>query len=383
MSISAPPKASRPPLLKPPAVDTQDALIEEARQRARRRRRLYGATALVGGLIAIGSFVAFGRGHGSASQSLLARGSAGGIPARPAPVSNGPLAIIACRGGCAGWYAVSEIGAAGALRPFVRCPHRAQWCGEVVGIAWSPDGRRLAISVDSVGLPNPYNGLRIISLATGRDRLVDVRGNCASDLAWSPDGSKLAYTCWPYGGLSRQARIEVIGTDGSEPTVLPVGGEGPVFHPTWAPDSRQIAFATSTGIYVANLDSSHQRLLAANGNWPAWSPDGRRIAYRTRCGAITFITPAGKNVTPSGEAFRCGTFGRTAIPEWSPDGNKLAISTRLGKSPIYNAAGIYAMNADGTDLLFLTHEASSGFNRSGASRPAWRPIPLAKTKSER
>jgi Tol biopolymer transport system component len=249
-------------------------------------------------------------------------------------------------------------------------------------MTWSPDGRRLALSLDSVGTPNPYNGLRIINLATGRDRLVDGQGECASDLAWSPDGSMLAYTCWPYDGFNRQATIEVIGTDGSGPTVLPLGGEGPVFHPTWAPNSRQIAFATSAGVYAGNLDGSHVRLLAPGGNWPAWSPDGRRIAYRTRCGAITLITPAGKNVTPPRDAFGCGTFGRTGIPEWSPDGKKLAISTRFGKSPIDNPAGIYVVNADGTHLAFLSHEASTGFSRSGASRPAWRPIPFAKATSE-
>jgi Tol biopolymer transport system component len=367
--------------LKPSEVDAQEALIEEARQRARRRRRLYGATALVAGLIAIGAFVTFGRGNGGASSPVLADGSPKGSSARASAVRNGPLAIIACPGECAGWYAVSELGADGRLHPFVRCPHRAHWCGGVVGIAWSPDGRRLALSVDSVGTANPYNGLRIINLATGRDRLVDRTGTCASDLAWSPDGSRLAYTCWPYDGLS-VATIEVIGTDGSGPTVLPLGADGPVFHPTWAPDSKQIAFATPEGVYAGNLDNSHPRLLTPGGNWPTWSPDGRRIAYRTRCGAITLITPAGKNVTPPGNAFRCGTFGRTGIPEWSPDGKKLAISTRLGKSPIDNPAGIYVMNADGTELGFLTDEASRGFSRSGASRPAWGPIPLTKAKSE-
>jgi WD40 repeat protein len=283
-------------------------LIEEARRRARRRRRLYAATVLVAGLIAIGAFVTFGRGTGGASSPLLAGGSPGGSAAHPVRVGNGPVAIIACRGECAGWYAVSEVVPDGRLQPFVRCPHDARWCGEVAGIAWSPDGRRLAISVDSVGLANPYNGPRIINLMTGRDRLVDRQGNCASDITWSPDGSKLAYTCAPpwLPGSAAPATIQVIGIDGSGPTVLPTGGNGPAFDPTWAPDSTQIAFASPTGLYGVRLDGSHLRLLAPGGTWPAWSPDGRRIAYRSRCGAIRLMTPTGTNVTPPRNAFRCG-----------------------------------------------------------------------------
>ena len=53
MTVSAPPEAPRPLVVEEPLVDVQEALIEEARRRARRRRLRYAASALAVGAIAL------------------------------------------------------------------------------------------------------------------------------------------------------------------------------------------------------------------------------------------------------------------------------------------------------------------------------------------
>jgi hypothetical protein len=65
--IAAPPSSPRPQ--DPVERDDPEALIEEARQRARRRRRLYGAAAAGLALLGVSLFVIFGRPDPSQSAS--------------------------------------------------------------------------------------------------------------------------------------------------------------------------------------------------------------------------------------------------------------------------------------------------------------------------
>jgi hypothetical protein len=88
MTVTAPPRPPRPQKPQDP-VERPDpeALIEEARQRARRRRRLYGAAAAGLALIGVSLFVVFGRPE--ASQS-----AASDPPAVPV-VSDGEATVVA------------------------------------------------------------------------------------------------------------------------------------------------------------------------------------------------------------------------------------------------------------------------------------------------
>jgi hypothetical protein len=175
---------------------------------------------------------------------LIERGRAEQAPAQPRggplqvaintpAVANGALTLadvetIAPGEDPTGWYGVSTLGSDGRLHVFVRCPHRANWCGEIEGMAWSPDGARLAIGVTSIGSANPYNGLHVIDPATGADRTIrpcrPEAGECDwFDVTWSPDGAKLAYVS---GGV-----IAVVDDDGSRRSVVTTG-----VSPSWSPD---------------------------------------------------------------------------------------------------------------------------------------------------
>lgn len=64
------------------------------------------------------------------------------------------------------------VGASGAAsgRPIWHCPGGADWCGDIAGVAWSPDGERLALSLGELGGNSPYVGFHIVNPRTGTDR---------------------------------------------------------------------------------------------------------------------------------------------------------------------------------------------------------------------
>jgi hypothetical protein len=195
VTVLAPPP--RPPRTDDPhELDALEALIEEARRRARRRRQGYAAAALLVAAVTAVAFLGFHNGGGGARKP------------KPAPrvhvsVSQvaraGQLTILgidpaAHASGYPGWYELSTV-VRGRLHPFIRCPDRAEWCGEVVSVAWSRDGARVAFSVTSLGGTAAFNGLHIVDRRTGQDRwpLPTSAPGEAVDLEWSPDGLRLAF----------------------------------------------------------------------------------------------------------------------------------------------------------------------------------------------
>ena len=326
MTVTAPP---RPP--RPSAPVDPEALIEEARRRARRRRLWYAAAAL---LAAAGSVALFGRGHGGGAQRPTARGESpvsggqSGVRTEIAPVARpGQLTMIGGPSdngpGTPGWYDLSTV-VRGRLHPFIRCEHKAEWCGDILSVAWARDGTRIAFSVTSVGGTAEFNGLHIVTLRTRRDfwTLVQSGDWGPKSLEWSPDGSKLVF--------DSSGSIYVLAVNGFRLRRLGTGTHDGAFDssPSWSADGTRLVFATErnkhSSISVINLDGSHRRVLATNARAPAWSPDGKTIAYGTRCG-IKLVTPGGKDVTPANPPFACHAIGLSGDPVWSPDGSKITI----------------------------------------------------------
>ena len=368
MSVASPP---RPPDVDTgPKHDPVEALIEEARRRTRRRRRRYG----LGGFAALGVIVV-SVGFVGGRDAVTSGGARSRTTTRVAPfrAGGGELTIMEAEvnskgKALAGWYVASTIGSDGHLRKLARCPDHAKWCGEVVSIDWAPDGTRLALSVTSFGSANPYNGLRVVDIATGRDRMVRAfrpREGDAKDVDWSPDGSRLAY--------ANDDGIRVVLAGGSSSPRRLISGR----RPSWSPDGRRIAFARHEAgrwsIRVIGADGLRERVVVPRGgaSAPAWSPDGRTIAYRHGC-KILMTTPAGVDVTPP-RLRRCIELGRPVEkfagsigpPVWSPDGTKLAFSA--------GGRGTFVMNEDGSGLQRVT-EKTVGCWCGQQPRPAWRPI---------
>src|SRR5262249_6042825 len=90
-------------------------------------------------------------------------------------------------------------------------------------------------------------------------------------------GGKIAFSSSPGGNLD----IYVMNANDSwvrRLTRTPAAATAP----TWSPDGRRIAFASSRagdGVYVMNGDGSSHRRLVEDAAFPVWSPDGRKIAF--------------------------------------------------------------------------------------------------------
>jgi len=275
--------------------------------------------------------------------------------------------------------------------PVWQCPGGADWCGDITGMAWSPDGEQLALALDELGGRSSYIGFHLIDPRTGTDRHIPPKDmvptfGCftLSYLTWSPDGKLLAYSCRGIGYPADGGTIYTIRPDGSGRRLIATGPFA-AFSPTWSPDGERLAFSTGesplqrllgesisyrSAIYVVDLAGRHARRVAT-GALPNWSPDGKTIAYSAPgcegipndTGRIRLVTPTGRDVTPP--AAPCDGIGpaRHPVPAWSPDGRQIAIAA---------GGALYLMNADGTDLHRL-RQSPTGSGLGGVVRPAWRP----------
>jgi len=139
--------------------------------------------------------------------------------------------------------------------------------------AWSPDGSKIAfasagcagsaaaISVMNADGTNPH---QLVSLAPG-PTCIDTGG-----MAWSPDGTRIAF--------SLNGTLEVMNADGTN--VHQLGTDTVGNEPAWSPDSSKVVFHMNTGLWQIGADGSNLHQLT-NGpdEHPSWSPDGTTIVF--------------------------------------------------------------------------------------------------------
>lgn len=200
---------------------------------------------------------------------------------------------------------------------------------DVLGLAWRPAGKQLAtaaISEDSVKLWDTQSGKELLTLSSRNHE--DVR-----ELAWSPDGTRLA----------GEADFTATVWDAETGKILLNLGDNTysVERLSWSPDGKRLAAGSDdstarvwdaqTGKQLLSLGAKQERVVGGVGVGPlvAWSPDGKRLATASDFDGIPRIWNAHSGeleLTLSSELFHVTPVHITTLA-WSPDGKRLVTGT--------------------------------------------------------
>ena len=259
---------------------------------------------------------------------------------------------------------------------------------------WSPDGSRIAfVRIDHGITPTRDGGIytiapdgsderaimefRIRDWLAGQD-IEDRFGN--GGLAWSPDGKMLALVAneiehgrgenGEYSSAKRITRsvLYTVGADGSGLRRLATTS-GDYFDvifgsPAWSPDGETIAFLRTEGglgmtglrLYTIRPDGSgleelallHENVRAGHSakHSLSWSPDGASLLLGMGYAIV---------VNADGSGFREVAWGSGA--SWSPDGSRIAI---VGRPDRDSNHVLYTIAPDGSDQRMLVRREEDG-----------------------
>jgi Tol biopolymer transport system component len=233
---------------------------------------------------------------------------------------------------------------------------------------WSPDGKRIAFT----GRSDPNGELAVFVMnadGSGRRQVTHIAAEegGAQWPVWSPNGRHLAIQV---NSRSQKGTAHIWIVDVATGTARKLAGHGQPYldeTPSWFPDSQHIAFQSNrTGrmeVWVMNADGSGQRQVTQASQEkpkpayyfnPDWSPDGSRVLFESnKDGRFALYTikldASGLQKLTSGAA-------DDAQARWSRDGKQIVfISNRDGRDQLY------LMNADGSHQRRLTNAPGGDF----------------------
>jgi len=226
--------------------------------------------------------------------------------------------------------------------------------------SWSPDGQWLAY----VSFETKHSGVYVQLVRSGERRQVSARAGVNGAPEWSPDGRKLALTL---GGGGGNPDIYILDLASQELTRLT---DDPAIdtEPVWAPDGHSLYFtsdrAGSAQIYrIAAQSGAHPTRITFGGSYnarPRVSPDGSQLAMVTLDNGVYRIAVQD---LASGTA-RVLSHGRLdESPSFAPNGATLIYSERDGERGV-----LATVSTDG--LTGLRLKAPQGEVRE----PAWGPF---------
>jgi dipeptidyl aminopeptidase/acylaminoacyl peptidase len=286
-------------------------------------------------------------------------------------------------------------------------------------VALAPDNHRVAYAVTMNDRPGrPYSQTWIMDLSTAVPVRLGGEKEASSDPHWSPDGKWLCYSA----GEGDKSGLWVVHADGSGATFLaptsgtnsplPVQGESV----TWSPDSKQIAFVSSTPgpetaeasgdpmvitrylykptaheglshfndnrrlhIFTVDVASRQVRQLTQGTNDEHsidWSPDGKEILFTSNHepNADEFFNYDIFALKVAGGTVRrlTATESLESAPRWSPDGKQIVYSGyRRGltdRETNMEDGHVWLMDADGSHRREVSGMID---NRQGL--PLWAP----------
>jgi Tol biopolymer transport system component len=247
---------------------------------------------------------------------------------------------------------------------------RRQFCG----IAWSPDGKTLAL-VDRES-PQASSSIYLLDIDTREKRKLTEPPPGGSDglSAFSPDGRNLAFVRSP-GGFPSDIYIMPL-SGGGQPAVEPrrlTQDLTFICGLDWSADGRRLIFSSMRGgasalWSVAASGGEPERLPVGGSNalLPSVSRRGDRLAYNPSIADWNIWRAA----LPQGEASG-GTEAPARLifsreedfqPSISPDGKRVVFSSRRSGN-----FEIWICNSDGSSAVQVTHI------NGGLGDPSWSP----------
>ena len=206
------------------------------------------------------------------------------------------------------------------------------------GITWSPDSMRFAVGGNKLCIWDVASKKRLVQYSFPNGEPFSV--------AWSPDGRMIAV-------LENTRRLEQymhVWDVQSEKIVFtsPVADEFLVGDFAWASDSKRLAiglkgsltYLVSVSVQVWDI-STEQQILQCQGHWGAvfsiaWSPDGTRFATAGYDRTV--------QVWNAATGARLLIYQEHAFPvmsvAWSPEGFSLASGDRSGQIVIWDAPSL-------------------------------------------
>jgi TolB protein len=181
--------------------------------------------------------------------------------------------------------------------------------------------------------------VRVLDLASGKERPLIPADAITFSPRFSPDGSKIVFSMM----VGPNCDIYIVNAAGGLPqrlTTSPAIDTSPSF----SPDGTKIVFESdrsgSQQLYVMNADGSNERRLSFGNGWyaaPAWSPDGEWIAF-TRRGAdgrrigLIKADGTGERVLTTGPA--------DDGPSWAPSSREILFqrTDTAGRSGLFRIA---------------------------------------------
>ncbi|MBI3914718.1 MAG: PD40 domain-containing protein [Chloroflexi bacterium] len=216
---------------------------------------------------------------------------------------------------------------------------------------WSPDGKRIAFSVNATN--QPFQWRVFVMNADGSDAKAVTNFSSAA-AHWSPDGKQFVMNSDRDLPTPDVPEVFVVNADGTNPTRLTNLPANADAQPKWSPDGKKIVFFTNRDgnneVYLMDADGKNPANLTrhpASDSSPRFSPDCRKIAFvsnRDGNSEVYVMDSNGANVKrltndPASDNY----------PAWSPDGTKIVFSSRRSGN-----SDLFIMNADGANVVQVT-----------------------------
>jgi Tol biopolymer transport system component len=183
-------------------------------------------------------------------------------------------------------------------------------------------------------------------------------------MSWSPDGRLIAFSGWDRDKRTGIFLITV--KTGNTRLLVPLEGPAANFDPTWAPDSKTIAYGYGSNIYVVNIEDGKPRRITPPSEKrkhlrPVFAPDGRSVAYIA--GPRILATTIDGKETKEILHLKNKKFGIN-IFDWSPDGRYIVFTP--GTSEVWCVA------TDGGEPFQIADISNLG-EKAWAWPPKWSP----------